>query len=180
MTSRDDNSLRWLLLNQVFRPDLCSEILRVADTQGFQQAAYIDGRPRENVKVTFLHKTKEKPIGPFFERVIGHAEIAAQHFDIEVYCDKLTEIQVAQYLPGDHYAPHQDHDSSLKNLEYDRKLSVFGSLSYGGQMGLEGEVLNVGLGDLLIFPSVMDHFAPVQGPGARYSFVAWVPGPPWR
>ena len=101
-------------------------------------------------------------------------------FDVEVYPKKLEFFQVARYLPGDHYGSHIDHDSSLDNLEYDRKLSFFCSMTEGGQLSIEGGHVNVGMGDAIVFPSTMHHEAPIQQVGTRYSFVAWIPGPPWK
>ena len=178
--SRNDNSLKWVMLSHFYRPQIMNDLLRLAEQTGFGQATFVDGRPRDHVQTVFLERNDQYPLGPIFDRIIHAAEIASQLFGIEVYAKKLATIQIARYLPGDHYGVHVDHDSGLENLEYDRKLSFFCSITHSGQLYVDKETLNVGLGDALIFPANMDHAAPRQEAGTRYSFVAWIPGPPWR
>ncbi|MYC72279.1 MAG: 2OG-Fe(II) oxygenase [Gemmatimonadetes bacterium] len=179
-THRSDNPLRFLYLASVFRPVYMNALLRYAEQTGFGQATFVDGAPRDNVQTVFFDRTQDYPLGPIFDRVIELSKYAGKMFNIEVTPEQLSFMQVARYLPGDHYGTHTDHDSSLLNLDYDRKLSFFCSMSDGGQLLVDRCHLNVGLGDVVIFPATMEHAAPQQHSGSRYSFVCWMPGPTWK
>ena len=177
--SRTDNSLKWIFLTKVFNPTHMNALVRLAEQTGFGQATYVDGSPRDNVQTVFFDRSKTYPLGLIFDSITEKSKHLGALFNIEVYPQKLTFLQVARYLPGDHYGQHIDHDSGLENLDYDRKLSFFCSLTDNGQLFVDKNHVNVGIGDSVIFPATMDHSAPEQINGTRYSFVAWIPGPPW-
>ena len=178
--SREKNPLSMIYLKNVFRLPILNILLRGCEDIGFANATYVDGKPRENVKTLFIDRKGSVKTKPIFERIDELAAYAGKIFGIGVWPKKLESIQVARYMPGDFYGDHIDHDSSLQNLGYDRKLSFFVGCSPGCSIGVEKEVWNVGVGDAIIFPSTMFHFAPQQKEGSRYSFVAWIPGPNWR
>ena len=178
MNNRNKNSLRLLYLKSVFRPEAMANVVRGCEDIGFTQAVTVDGTPRDGVKTVYVgNGPKMKPI---FARVCELSEQAGAMFGIEVWPKKLETIQVARYLPGDSYGNHVDHDTSLSNLDEDRKLSFFVACSPGGGIIIEGELWRCNTGDAIIFPSTMHHAAPEQKEGSRYSFVAWIPGPNWK
>ena len=177
---RADHSLKGIFLSRLFRSEEMDVVVRAAEELGFKAATYVDGRKRDNVKTVFLNKSRHTGMKWLFDKVIDYAGRSAPLFGIDVYPEKLEEIQVARYLPGDHYGSHIDHDSSLSNLEYDRKISFFVSCTPNGVLDIGGSIVNVNIGDAVVFPSTMHHAAPKQGSGTRYSFVAWIPGPPWK
>ena len=178
--TRSSNPLQWAYLKSLFRPELMSELLCHAENTGMGQATYVDGSPRDNVQTLFLQNDGHPATKPVFERIIDLSATLGDLFKIEVYPNALEFIQIARYLPGDHYGAHVDHDTSLTNLKHDRKVSLFVSLTTNGQLEVEGLPVNVGIGDAVAFPATMYHAAPEQTQGTRYSFVAWILGPPWR
>ncbi len=177
---RSNNCIQWLYVKQLFRAGDMDHLIRYAEDKGFTSATYVDGRERENVKVLFVNKEEDTALKHIFDRITAAANKFALLFEVDVYPEILSSIQIARYLTGDHYEVHIDHDTSMSNLEYDRKLSVFVSCSPNGALEIEGQHINVGKGDAIVFSSMSHHAAPVQGEGSRYSFVAWITGPRWR
>lgn len=179
---RTDVPTQFLYIRQMMRADPARALIELAEAKGFGQATYVDGSPRGNTASYFAQwdQIQDEPaLVALFERVRSTAAYAAPFWGIEIYPELLTQIQFSRYQAGDHYGVHVDHDSSLLNLEYDRKLSIYLSLSEG-TFEIEGQTLHFGPGDGAVFPAWMAHAAPEQTEGARYSIVAWVPGPPWR
>lgn len=180
---RKRNPLRFVFLSNFFRTELMNDVIRHSEAHGFGSATFVDGSFRGNVKTVFFNRKQHAQSGSLkevFDRIIEGAGPASKLFEIDTLPRKLEFMQVARYLPGDHYGQHIDHDSSLKNLEIDRKLSFFASCTNNGVLEVDGSYVNVGCGDAVIFPSTMYHAAPQQQEGSRYSFVAWIPGPNWR
>ena len=178
--SRDKNPLQFLYLKGVFRPEILNSLVVECEDQGFQSATYVDGRTRDNVKTIFIQKKGAKKSKEVFDRIQALSAHAGKMLGISVWPGKMDSFQVARYMPGDFYGDHVDHDSSLRNLQYDRKLSFFVACSPGGCIIIEGELWRCNTGDAIIFPSTMHHAAPEQKEGSRYSFVAWIPGPNWK
>ncbi|MXW81474.1 MAG: hypothetical protein F4Z57_21305 [Gemmatimonadetes bacterium] len=169
------SNLDYLFLSQAFQPDVVNALLRLAEQVGFHQGTYADGRQRNN-QVAFFNRSKTYPLGPIFDRVVEIAGRASQMLDIEVDPARLDKIQVSRYMPGESYGDHVDHHV---DIEDNRKLSIFCSMTENGQFSIRQSHLDVGLGDAVIFPSTAQHAAPPQPTGTRYSFVAWIPGPTW-
>jgi len=179
---RTDVPTQFIYVRQMMRAEPARALVELAETKGFGQATFVDGSPRGNTASYFAQwdQVQDEPaLIALFERMRRTAELAAPFWGIELYPELLTQIQFSRYQPGDHYGVHVDHDSSLLNLEYDRKLSLYMALSEG-TFEIEGQVLHFGPGDGAAFPAWMAHAAPEQTEGTRYSVVAWVPGPPWR
>ena len=174
------NPTQFVFIRQFFSLGDMNGLLRYCEDIGFAGATFVDGRERDNVKTVFLDKKEHPAMAGFFNRIIGLARMTGPILDVEVTPDLLQFIQIARYLPGDHYGEHHDHDASRKNLEHDRKISIFGSITSNGALSMGDEYVNVGVGDLVVFPATMGHSAPVQQEGTRYSFVAWISGPQWR
>ena len=174
------NPTQFVFMRQFFTLGDMNNLLRYCEDVGFSSATFVDGRERGNVKTLFLHKEEHSAMDGFFNRIIGLAKMTGPILDVEVTPDLLKFVQIARYLPGDHYGEHSDHDASRKNLDHDRKMSIFGSITSNGALNFGEEYVNVGVGDLVAFPSTMSHSAPVQQEGTRYSFVAWISGPQWR
>lgn len=178
---RKFNPAQFVYIKHAFRAEICNRLVGWAEYKGLGPATFVDGSHRDNVSVYFQKRNGELPedLTELFPRIEDLAQKIAPFFNIRVWPSKMEEIQIARYLPGDYYGEHVDHDSGLQNLEHDRKLSLFCSLTPNGQFTVDGEEWGVGLGDAIIFPSWVEHAAPVQQHGSRYSFVAWIPGPSW-
>ena len=179
--ARDESPIttQYVFLRRAFSVERMNTFLRYCEDIGFSQAVYVDGSPRDNVKTVYLHRDEHPAATDFFRDIKRIARQTAPQLGIQVWPDKIDMVQVARYLPGDHYGSHVDHDSSGVNLDMHRKISIFGSLSPGGALEVEGETVYCGTGDVIVMSSIAFHAAPVQQEGVRYSFVVWVPGPQW-
>ena len=180
--TRRTHAARLLYISQAFTGSTCQALIDYAERKGFGQATYVDGSPRGNVQTYFFDRDEHPCLNPIFDRIEELATQGAALLDLDLFADRsmIQFIQVARYQPGDHYGAHVDHDTSLRSLPQDRKLSFFVALSEGGRLDVESEAFNVGIGDAVLMPSTMFHAAPVQEEGQRYSFVAWCLGPNWR
>lgn len=183
MKSRFDRPMRYHYINGLFSPALMNQLLVDAESHGFGNATYADGSHRDNVKTFFFNKREHGRVASFAQvlrQIQQDAKPLSEIFGVETYPKKLDYIQVARYLPGDYYGPHVDHETSLRHIEFDRKLSLFVGMSPGAVVRVEGNDVWCGPGDGVVFPSTMHHEAPEQREGSRYSFVAWIPGPSWK
>ena len=170
----------WMMAGGVFAAEDCKALVDLADERGWRKGTYSDGRPRGGVLVRFLTAEDGDVATAWIEGFQRLAPLFAHAFDLEIYPDALDSIQVSRWSKGDGYGMHVDHD--VRNiLPLDRKLSLYVSLSPGG--GLEVDSLGLvrcDVGDTLAFPAIVNHAAPKQEAGKRFSVVAWVPGPNWR
>jgi len=171
---------QYVFLRRAFSIERMNNLIRYAEDQGFSQAVYVDGSPRDNVKTVYLDRREHPAAADFFLDVERIARQAAPQLDIDVWPEQIDMVQIARYLPGDHYGEHVDHDNSGNHLQAHRKLTIFGAASPNGALEVEKEVVPCSTGDVIVMPSISFHAAPVQQEGTRYSFVVWVPGPQWR
>ena len=128
--------------------------------------------------------------------VNGANESAGWHFDL----DWFSPVQIAKYKKNQHYDWHID-GASDKNGSYKkagvfqnkvRKLSLVAILSngyLGGEFelsinykGTKNEVLNpeLGIGDVIVFPSFVWHRSALITKGTKYSASMWCLGPPFK
>ena len=170
----------WSMHGGAFRHEDCQALIDGAHASGFIPGTYSDGTHRPNVSVCFMGRDCCLPAAMWIEAFEKCAPMVAGIHGISVWPDKLETIQVSRWQPGDSYGHHVDHDVT-GILPYERKLSLYVSLTEGG--GLEVEKLGLvrcGTGDMLAFSSIVSHAAHQQIEGERYSVVAWIPGPAWR
>ena len=110
------------------------------------------------------------------------------NFDIDGY---RKEIQFTQYYEGDFYTWHIDSDTELLSEDFTRKLSVVMCLSSkddyeGGEFELFypasqfKESFKLDLGDVIVFPSIIQHRVRKVKSGERFSLVGWMGGPPFK
>jgi len=97
---------------------------------------------------------------------------------------RLEKIQMSQYGIGGHYNWHMDSKAPVNDEQ--RKLSISILLNdnfEGGGLEIEsntGENVLKYQGDIVVFPSFLQHrVLPVTG-GTRYSAVSWAYGPTFR
>ena len=109
-------------------------------------------------------------------------------FDIDGY---RKEIQFTQYYEGDFYTWHIDSDTELLSEDFTRKLSVVMCLSSkddyeGGEFELFYPAsqfkhsFKLDYGDVVIFPSIIQHRVRKVKSGERFSLVGWMGGPPFK
>ena len=170
----------WTLMARSAPASDCQALIELVNELGWQGAAYADGRPRGNVTVRHLQDGDGPVAREWLAAFRQMAALYAPAFGVDVSPENLTSFQVSRWREGDHYEMHADHDAS-GNLAVDRKMSLYVALSPGGGLEVHGVgKIHCNTGDALAFASYVNHGAPVQGPGERFSAVAWVPGPDWR
>lgn len=109
-------------------------------------------------------------------------------FDIDGY---RKEIQFTQYYEDDFYTWHIDSDTELLSEDFTRKLSVVMCLSSKDDYeGGEFEIFypasqfkhsfKLDYGDVVIFPSIIQHRVRKVKSGERFSLVGWMGGPPFK
>jgi len=174
------NTTKFVFLRQRFNVERMNGLIRYCEDMGFAGATFVDGRHRDNVKTVFLNRNDHPATSDFFLEVEKIARQVAPILGIDVWPDQIDTVQVARYLPGDHYGQHVDHDNGRSHLPADRKISIFGGASPGGALEIEDETIFCGTGDVIVMSSIAFHAAPIQEEGTRYSWVVWVPGPQWR
>ena len=171
----------WMMAGGVFRQEDCDALVGLAADLGFGNGTYSDGRKRGNVAVRFLTRDDGPIAAGWIEAFIRISEVFAAAFSIDIEPEGIESLQISRWQEGDGYGMHVDHDTR-NILSRDRKLSLYSALSANGG-GLEVDRLGhvqCQVGDVLAFPAMVPHAAPVQGEGERYSVVAWIPGPDWR
>ena len=156
-------------------------MVKVVDEKGWQDGTFADGKLRKNVNVNFMEEGGDPFYDVWLSRMRRHAATFGQLFDVDVEPSRLTSMQFSRYRVGDHYGIHCDNDETQKNVGFDRKISIWVSLSDNASLGIShsGDV-RANTGDAIIFTGLCHHWAPEQKEGERYSCVAWVPGPRWR
>jgi PKHD-type hydroxylase len=97
---------------------------------------------------------------------------------------RLENVQMSQYQAGGHYDWHMDSKSPINDEQ--RKLSISILLNEdfeGGGLELESNkdenVLKY-QGDIVVFPSFLQHRVIPVTSGTRYSAVSWAYGPTFR
>jgi PKHD-type hydroxylase len=109
-------------------------------------------------------------------------------FDIDGY---RREIQFTRYVEGDFYGWHIDTDTELLSKKFTRKLSIIMCLSSkedyeGGELELFYPAstfrnsFKLDYGDVVIFPSIIQHRVKKVKSGERFSLVGWMGGPPFK
>ena len=97
---------------------------------------------------------------------------------------RLEKVQMSQYGLGGHYDWHMDSKSPVNNEQ--RKLSISILLNdnfEGGKLEIESNkdenVLKY-QGDIVVFPSFLQHRVLPVTAGTRYTAVSWAYGPTFR
>jgi PKHD-type hydroxylase len=98
-------------------------------------------------------------------------------------CEK---VQISRYMPGQRYEWHAD-ENLFRDSELIRKITVVCQLNdpaeyEGGGLHLTGfdENLLLNQGDVIVFPSFLEHTAKVIEAGQRFSAALWVTGPQFK
>ena len=97
---------------------------------------------------------------------------------------RLENVQMSKYETGGHYDWHMDSKIPVNNEQ--RKLSIVLLLNdnfEGGSLELEtnrGESVLKSQGDIVVFPSFLNHKVNPVLEGTRYTAVSWAYGPTFR
>jgi predicted 2-oxoglutarate/Fe(II)-dependent dioxygenase YbiX len=92
-----------------------------------------------------------------------------------------SDIRFNKYSTGTNMKLHCDHiqtlfDGQRKGIPTLTLLGLLNNDFQGGQLRLCGEIINLGVGDVVIFPSnfMYPHEVTTVTQGTRYSYVSWV------
>jgi PKHD-type hydroxylase len=97
---------------------------------------------------------------------------------------RLEKVQMSHYSKGGHYDWHMDSKAPVNNEQ--RKLSISILLNDefdGGGLVIEpnkGENVLKSQGDIVVFPSFLQHKVLPVTDGTRYTAVSWAYGPTFR
>lgn len=126
------------------------------------------------------------------ERLIGY-NAHTENFNLNGH----YQINILRYPVGGWFKKHKDTQLDLDhrlNLDSQRKISATVQLSNkkdynGGELviqtektkeGSKGSPMSTKQGDIIMFPSYVDHQVNKVVRGERYSVVIWAYGPPWK
>lgn len=175
------NFWRW---EKVVPPAVCEQLLREVGeknlengTIGYGGKELLDESYR-NGKTVFL------PLNHWFEGImLNHARWANQSANWGFHVDGCEQLQIASYKSGEKYEWHKDDDILSRSAIVQRKLTVVCQLTKaedftGGGLFLRGvdETVISNQGDLIVFPSFIDHKAATVESGHRVTVVCWVTG----
>lgn len=191
----------WLFKDVLSEKDR-NKIKRIAKKSGYGKATIRDDnnetkKPDKKVRNTdtafssdqFLYDT----LCPF---VHSANESAGWKYDL----DWFESIQIARYKKNQHYAWHTDgrsdhfgaYSEGSNHKGRVRKVSLVAFLSngyVGGDLELalqkqdeENEILypEIGVGDVIVFPSYVFHRSTPITKGTKYSAAMWCLGPPFK
>jgi PKHD-type hydroxylase len=119
------------------------------------------------------------PIGCVVQSYIVEAN---NHWNYDIR--RLEKVQMSKYVEGGHYGWHMDSKVPVNNEQ--RKLSISILLNdnfEGGGLEIEsnkGENVLKYQGDIVVFPSFLQHRVLPVTSGTRYSAVSWAYGPTFR
>lgn len=170
--------------DQAISKDVC-EIIQSKFNQQSSKIAQLDGGRidpnRRNSDIYWL-KPNDWVEGILYNHVRYANKSAGWNFDIE----NIEPVQLTKYEVGGFYDWHTD-DDMISTANHHRKLSVVMLLSdsseyEGGGLYLKKypENLLQNQGDIVVFPSFLEHKAAEVTSGVRMTAVGWVSGPPFK
>jgi len=168
---------------------VCDEIIK--EYREDTVDAYVDSsipEIKENVRKTKVNWVMNDS---WIAGMMAHFALSANKnhfgFDIDGFQKK---IQFTQYGPGDFYTWHIDGAPDLLCEPLTRKLSIVMCLSSkddyeGGELEIAYPSqfkfsFKLDYGEVLIFPSVMQHRVKKLKSGERFSLVGWMEGPRFK
>lgn len=183
-----DTVENWAYMNDVFTPEECDKIKRIALKKGKEEATVIgenqqgkvDPKIRKN-SVVWLSE-KDKDLNWMYQRLAGVAmNLNEQFFKFDLYgfCE---DMQFTEYkAPGEFYTEHMDKVYNGVS----RKLSLVVQLTdpdeYEGcelkiNTGGEPAIMKKDQGTVFAFPSYIMHQVTPVTKGTRHTLVAWIGG----
>ena len=183
-------------------PDQCKDIIeffKIAEANGEVKPVEVYHRVGEQIAsdkrvgdMLQLNETTLPHWSIIRDRIIGYNERTDN-----LIINGRYEVNILRYPVGGWFKKHKDGVLDLDhrlNLNSERKISATVQLSdkkdyNGGELvvqtektpkGSKGEVMSTKQGDIIIFPSYVDHQVNKVVRGERYSVVIWAYGPPWK
>jgi predicted 2-oxoglutarate/Fe(II)-dependent dioxygenase YbiX len=167
-------------------PEVCKDTCSELDKVDWVQHSFYNAN-------TGAYHSHEKELSVFFHHVSTKELLMKKNFEaLQAYVKHLnfpwfdgwtgySDIRFNRYLPNTQMALHCDHihdmfDGQRKGIPI---LSIVGNLNddyTGAEFVMWDQVIPLGKGDLMIFPSnfMYPHYVKDCIKGTRYSFVSWV------
>ena len=171
------------LYEKALSKEFCKYLIKSIDWNKTQTAKVnrnVDGEIDSAARITDIYwEELLSPIGCVVQAYIVEAN-KNWNYDIR----RLEKIQMSQYEIGGHYNWHMD--SKVPVNDEQRKLSISILLNEdfeGGGLEIEsnkGENVLKYQGDIVVFPSFLQHRVLPVTDGTRYSAVSWAYGPTFR
>jgi predicted 2-oxoglutarate/Fe(II)-dependent dioxygenase YbiX len=177
-------SLFWVW-ERAIPPAVCEQLIREVGEMnltdgviGYNVEDQVNKEVRNN-KTVFL------PNNHWFEGVLlNHARWANKSANWGFHVDDCETLQIASYKAGEKYEWHTDDDLLSRAKPHQRKLTVVCQLSdassfTGGGLylkGVEEDSVIKNQGDLIVFPSFLEHKAETVESGHRLTVVCWLIG----
>lgn len=173
----------YLLFEKALPKEFCEYVITSIDWKK-SDTAKVYGT-EENIvdktaRVTEIYWEKLlSPIGCVIQSYIVEAN-RVWGYDIQ----RLENVQMSKYREGGHYSWHMDSKTPVNNEQ--RKLSISILLNdefKGGNLEIEtnvGENVLKSAGDIVVFPSFLNHRVTPVEKGTRYTAVSWAYGPAFR
>jgi len=166
-------------------PAVCEQLLREVGENNLSDGVVGYGGDVRVDETIRNGKTAFLPNNHWFEGILlNHARWANQSANWGFHVDGCEPLQVASYKTGEKYDWHKDDEVLNRSRPYQRKLSVICQLTRaedftGGGLLLKGaqdESLINNQGDLIVFPSFLEHKAATVESGHRVTVVCWITG----
>lgn len=166
---------------------ICEEIIKVGKAKEFNDAkVYGDNGElilKEDQRVSRVSWIDD----PWIVSIMQfHAVVANEKLGWNFILDPIPEIaQFTTYNGGGHYDFHRDwtpgSDGRPRKLSVILMLSQRGEDYEGGEFEIEGHgLVELNMGDMLVFPSGDLHRVNKVTDGFRTSLITWCRGPEWR
>lgn len=184
-------------------PDQCKDIIeffKIAEANGEVKPVevyhHVGEQTHSDARVGDVFEVPDESQLPHWrkirDRLIGYNE-NTENFNL----NGKYQINILRYPVGGWFKKHKDGKLDLDhrlNLDSERKISATIQLSNeedynGGELvmiieknikGSKGSFATKNQGDIIIFPSYVDHQVNKVVRGERYSIVIWAYGPPWK
>lgn len=176
-------NIPYVLFDKALTKDFCDFVVDNTDWAVSDQAKVDRGQSsvKDDVsRVTdIIWDELYTPIGCVLQAYIAKANEIWNYF-----VHRMEKPQLARYQVGGHYNWHMDSKAPINDEQ--RKLSIVILLNNdfeGGGLELEshrGENVLKSQGDIVVFPSFLQHRVNPVTDGTRYTAVSWAYGPTFR
>jgi len=154
----------------------------------------IDWNKTQTAKVNRINNGEVDPASRitsiYWEELLSPIGCIVQSYIIEANknwgydLQRLEKVQMSQYGIGGHYSWHMDSKSPINNEQRKLSISILLNESFvGGGLEIESNkdenVLKY-QGDIVVFPSFLQHRVLPVTDGIRYTAVSWAYGPTFR
>jgi len=176
-----DTSYYWLW-EKAIPPAVCDQLLREVGEMNLGRGLTNDEKLNDTWRTG---ETGFLPNNHWFEGILlNHARWANQSAGWLFQVDNCEPLQIASYKAGEKYDWHSDDNILSRHKAHHRKLTVVCQLSRdsdftGGGLYIDKageESILKHQGDLVVFPSLIDHRAATVESGHRVTVVSWITG----